>query len=226
MAELILGIPVGYFILFGGATFANIASIHGPNISRNITSKLFKLRYHYRCFSWTQNQIGCQAILAWILIHQHQIKGSSNNINVNFNGNNVNVRLPRFNKNHPFKTQYGTIWIKVVSFNGYDINAFVISINKTSRRNGYFNKTNRIDILDYLLQKIMKQLGSISDNRTMALREPEIIYNTKKYPECKGILPLQIAELLKKAEAEKEKAKREAEKKKEAESQPNLIDYS
>ena len=104
-----------------------------------------------------------------------------------FDFKNVIIKLPQFNKNYPFKTKWGIIYIRLITLNGLDISGFELAVIKRTYRSFWFKQKKQINLLDYYIKTLCDQvrLPYVGDKS----HEPKInkITRAKKYV-ASGIL--------------------------------------
>ena len=137
MAEVILGIPAGYYALFGGVTALNMAAMGLPAAIEKSNHWFQDKLYYYKTYSAVQEQDMCYAIFIWLATHQFAIPAYCNGIMKTIDyidskdgtTKKKQIILPPCNTDTEIKTSNGSILVNVLS-DGINILGFRLSVYK------------------------------------------------------------------------------------------------
>ena len=148
-------IPKAYYTLFGASIGTGLLSSQGPIVYRYVHSRYYNWKYYWKRFSYNQNPELNISLLGYIYKNQKQIKGNCQICKFAFKEGkdeakfkNVIIKLPQFNKNYPFKTKWGIIYIRLITLNGLDISGFELAVIKRTYRSFWFKQKKQINLLD------------------------------------------------------------------------------
>lgn len=179
MALEILGLALGYYVLFGALTVLSTAGELTPKAVKASRKFMMDWYYYYREFSTRQNEDGCKAILLWCLLHQHLLpKDDKKNVIVMLN---CQFTLPTYNKQFKIGTRYGTIYMTILSANNADISGFRIAIARRSWLFGRAIKKNEDRLIKFLYDEVFERVKLYYAEHDDIDHDVEIEADDKKY---------------------------------------------
>lgn len=133
MVLMIFGIPVGYYLLFGGMTVAGCIT---PYAVKKITSLHKNVTTYSKTLSWEQNASGCCAILAWVANNQHLFQNCER-AHILEVGNEEHgfrqIQLPQFNEEFEFVYEKNkSLYLTFLSHDGINCSGIKLSVTKRS----------------------------------------------------------------------------------------------
>jgi hypothetical protein len=156
-------IPKAYYALFGASIGSGLLASQGPIVYRYAHSRYYNWKYYWKRFSYNQNPELNVSILGYIYQNQKQITGNSQICKFSFNENekpkNCVIKLPLFNKNYPFKTKWGIIYIRLITLDGLNIAGFELAVVKRSITSFWFKQKKQINFLDFYIKLLCDQVN-------------------------------------------------------------------
>lgn len=176
-------IPKAYYALFGASIGTGLLASQGPIVYRYAHSRYYNWKYYWKRFSFNHNPELNASILGYIYKNQKQIKGNSQICKFSFSENNETknyvIKLPLFNKNYPFKTKWGLIYIRLITIDGLNIAGFELAVVKRGIKSLWFKQKKQINFLDFYIKRICEQVNMpyVGDPST----EPDINVKYETY---------------------------------------------
>lgn len=180
-APLLLGVPVGFWAVVGGATLFSPTIEMTAKAVKSSRSFLMDWWWYYRELSTRQSEDSCSALMFWFMLHPQLIPRSSRMMTVDMMS--CTFELPEYNKRFKIDTAYGEFYITILSGDGLQIHGFRIAV----KRRRYLFGRSRPENLDKLwaflnevygilgidsAQKPLKPVAR-STNRKYNMRQPE-----------------------------------------------------
>lgn len=174
-APLLLGVPVGFWAVVGGATLFHPTVEMTSKAVKSSRSFLMDWWWYYRELSTKQSEDSCSALMFWFMLHPDLIPRSSRMMTVDMMS--CTFELPEYNKRFKIDTAYGEFYITILSGDGLQIHGFRIAVE----RRRYLFGRSRPENLDKLWAFLNEVYGILGIDSAQKPLKPVTRSTNKKY---------------------------------------------